>query len=594
MARFGTPPQGRDPLAYVDSRLCSVPTIDSNRDPTVNDANYPIQTIWRNQNTFRECMLVGFTGGQAIWRCFTGGEGSILELRGDDSILIQPNSGIIDIQGETVANSTNTKPVYFNGATANTGKIQVQLGTTVSPTPADNTKSGLLCANINQFDIDATSGMLTLKGDSTNPALTKLAVDFNTGPGTDPVVPDANAQISLYGNVVTNGTNASSPVATHSRAVNQSHIDVQLSTAVAPTPANPDDVGLISVDNQYFSVSGNGFMTVKNSLIGSPAGTTYNLGINYSSPTFKITSADGTALSATNPGFVVLASKVNPGYRVVHTITSDISFDDDSGTSDIIGNTFGTTAGTLWGETMPMFIYAVAEDLDASATFMISRIPHLYTSPAASKIAKSGSAVATTQGSFFAIDSGVTVADFDSNPCRVVGSFTIRKNDGPNDDWTVQALTERDGFGLFQDGVRFFFPGNQNGSTSTALSSSNGADTIPTFLQTAAAYLIQKTGLVSYVWNFDNITVSGSGSGALRFHVPFVTYFQSVRQTQGTISWLNNGASTYVTGLGISTNDLTYFEILPSGTSVVKLRPGSWTTDKKNGGFMVNYYARIE
>ena len=267
MARFGTAPQGRDPLAYVDSRLSGVPTVDSNRDPTVNDTNYPIQTIWRNSVTFRECMLVGFTSGDAIWRCFTDGDGTVLELRTDDNNLVQPNSGIIDIDGETVLSGVLSQPVFTNGATENTAKIQVQLGTTVSPTPTDFNSAGLLCANINQFDVDPTSGMFSLKGGTVNQALQQVDVNFNTAPGTDPVVPDANGQIQIFGNSVSNGTNANAPVATHSRALNQFHVDVQLGDDFAPTPANPFGAGLLSMDTRFFSVDSNAWTTAKTQVL---------------------------------------------------------------------------------------------------------------------------------------------------------------------------------------------------------------------------------------------------------------------------------------------------------------------------------------
>src|SRR5690606_18893834 len=51
-------------------------------------------------------------------------------------------------------------------------------------------------------------------------AIDQIDVDFASGSGTDPVVPDGSGQISVKGNTVTNGTNANAPVATHSRNAN--------------------------------------------------------------------------------------------------------------------------------------------------------------------------------------------------------------------------------------------------------------------------------------------------------------------------------------------------------------------------------------
>jgi len=301
MARFGTAPASRDPLAYADSRLSGVPTVDSPRDPTVNDTNFPIQTIWRNSVTFRECMLVGFTAGDAIWTCFTDSQGSMLELMTDDGNLVEPLAGVISILGETVLSGVLSQPVFTDGATANTAKIQIQLGLAVAPTPADFNDAGLLSANENQFVVDATSGMFSLAGDTTNPAVQSVNVNFLTGPGVNPVVASASGLVQVWGNTVTNATNLNSPVATHTRAVNQTHIDVQLTTALAATPADPFDVGLASFDNRYFKVDGNGFTEIEDRLLQYPVGTTINLGISYSSPTFTIHDSRGNALSATNP-----------------------------------------------------------------------------------------------------------------------------------------------------------------------------------------------------------------------------------------------------------------------------------------------------
>lgn len=597
MSKFGVAGQGRDPLAYQDTRLSVVPTVDSNRDPTVNDTQWPIQTIWRNSTTFKECMLVGFTGGQAIWRCFTDSDGSVLEIRADDGNLIQPLGGIIDIDGETVANATNAKPVFFNGATANTGKMQVQLGTTVSPTPGDNTNAGLLCANINQFDIDATSGMLSLKGDSTNPAMTKLDVDFNTAPGTGPVVPSNTGQISLFGNVVPNGTNLDGadpvPVATHSRAVNQSHIDVQLAAAVAATPGDPDDVGLSSYDNRYFNITGNGFVGIEERLLQEPAGTTLNLGFSYSSPTFTLHGSDGTALSATNPAWVVVPDNSTKGQKKVFEITSNYTFDDDSGTSDLTGNTFGTTAGTVWTQNMPFWLYFVINDSNDAVTPMIARYPSAYQAPGT--IGKPSSAVADAELDFWAIDDSITVGDYDSNPCVAVGSFVMQKNDGANDDWTVQAVTNRYGIGRMNYGTAYTFAINQNGATARYLSSSNGGDTLPTFNTDSYAYAFLPGGFMYILYNTTNINNTPAGTGNIRLHTPMAVRDDSWKRGMAGFAFDDSSLSNNTVGGNISVNaNAINYMIVRSytafGTATTALTPG--TVANGDGNFSWNLMYR--
>lgn len=143
--------------------------------------------------------------------------------------------------------------------------------------------------------------------------LTSADVDFNTAPGTDPVLPTAAGVMQIYGNTVTNATNTNAPVATHSRAVNQFHVDVQLAAAVAATPADPYDAGLCSFDDSHFSVDGNGFVQLKGG----------GLAID------TITGDDATAVSPDANGNINLT-----GEAVANgTNAKPVYFDGDAGTN---------------------------------------------------------------------------------------------------------------------------------------------------------------------------------------------------------------------------------------------------------------------
>lgn len=135
--------------------------------------------------------------------------------------------------------------------------------------------TGTAASNSINFDLVGGTG-----------AVDSVDVDFNTAPGTDPVVPDAAGLISVYGNTVTNATNANAPVATHSRAANQFQVDVQLATAVTATPADPFDVGLASFDDSQFTVTANGFVQ----LVGGGGG-----------PAYVATNVDGNMAPGTDP-----------------------------------------------------------------------------------------------------------------------------------------------------------------------------------------------------------------------------------------------------------------------------------------------------
>lgn len=649
MVRFGVPGQNVDTLAYADGRLSTVPVVNAPRRPTTEDKKYPMWCEWRvNKNATAPAVegefwkLVRFeSNGDATWVMFSGGStGPAVNFETDDGApnvvpdgvgevqifggaginvtgqgpgntitialagggvaidqvdvdfntapgtdpVLPTATGQISIFGNTVTNGTNANsPVATHSRAANQFHVDVQLATARTGAPADPFDVGLCSFDDTMFTVDA-NGFVQLTGGGA--AVDSVNVDFNTAPGTDPVLPDGTGQITHSGNVVTNGTNANAPVATHSRAANTYQTDVQLSTAIT-VPADPFDVGLSSFDTASFTVDGNGWVKPKYPF--GPVPGPFNLGISYSSPTFTIHGADGTALSASNPGYVYMPSTSNPGQMVLHTFTSNFSFDDDSGTSDLTGNLWGTTTLIAWANAMPFYIYAVAKDSDADATFMISRVPHLSVSPAAAKIAKSGSAVASTQGSMFALDSSITVGDYDGNALLCLGSFRMAKNDAANNDWTVQAIDSFDGFGQFNESRSFTFPILQNGATSNTLSSSVGGDTIPTFNQTGQGYTINRNGLLIYAWSWDFITVSGVGTGTLRFHLPY-TVQQASYRTEGQFVLKNNGAGTWNTGLGhISTPGANqkYYEVVSSGVGTAKYFPASLTTDKREGAFNV-------
>ena len=226
MTRFGVPGQNVDTLSYADDRLATVPSIQAPRRPTVTDKKFPLWCEWRVN---KEASLPAEEGefwklvryesnGDATWVMFGGGGGTgpLINIETDDG----------------------TPNVVPDGV----GEIQILGGAGISVTGQGPGKTITVA----------------LSGGGT--AVDQVNVDFNTAPGTDPVLPTAAGEIQVYGNTVTNATNANSPVATHSRAANQFHIDVQLAASVAPSPADPYDVGLCSFDNTMFTVDANGFV----------------------------------------------------------------------------------------------------------------------------------------------------------------------------------------------------------------------------------------------------------------------------------------------------------------------------------------------
>lgn len=630
MARFGVPGQNIDPLAYADERLATVPQVQAPRRPTTSDKKFPIGCEWRVTKKATAPVeegeywkLVRFeSSGDATWVRFAGGDsGAIISLTGDDSTLIEPDGlGNIDIQGLTVANATNAKPLYFDGTSASSLlECEIQLATIVAPTPGDNTNSGIACYNSNQFQIDATSGMVSLAGNTQNSPILGVVLDDGLEAGAN-----VSGALNLTGTTVANSTNAKPLYTTRNPAGNDMDVQIQLSTASADS--NENLAGICYFDNAQFSVNSKGKVTLAGGglaidafstdvagpvspdgtgtvdvtgtsvfsdgtvantltlnvqasantlLYGAGANTTVselgpltdgqlvigstgnapvagtltagtgisitngagsitiasnavsgevgvsNIGFSTSGGTFTVHSADGTDLSASNPGYVTMYSGANPGQTVTVAVTANQTFVDDAGTSTINGNLFGfQAADTTTSDDVPFFLYAVLNDSEDAISFMISRLPGLRKSTAEAVTGKTGTANADSSYSMFAL-SNPTLADYDSNPALNIGSFRMRLTTAGGD-WTVQTLDQEDGIGQFQEQRTFSVPVGIFGAAANTHWKALGG-TAPVFTNTQYYYQVTTTGFV-FVDIYLNVC-STNGVGAVQAQL--VTPFES-------------------------------------------------------------------
>lgn len=293
-----------------------------------------------------------------------------------------------------------------------------------------------------------------------------------------------------------------------------------------------------------------------------------NIGIAYSGGTFTMQGADGTALSSTNPGYVILPSNGNKGRMIKYSITANQTFVDNAGSSTIAGNSFGVTtqSGTAYNQDLPFYLYAVsnAANGENAVAFMFSRYPNAKISPAAGKIAKSGSAVASTQGSFYCMPN-VTVADYASSPCAMIGSFRMRSTTNVGD-WTVQSLTLQDGIGLFQENVQFTqVAGSFGAASSNWLNSTAG--TTPGLSGASQVFYIDPYIARCHVTFYGgNCNSSGVGSNQITHAMPY-KMVDTGSQGQGYI--LNPGSSYFgLHGIGGGSNNLfSYTIIVPLASS---------------------------
>lgn len=263
-----------------------------------------------------------------------------------------------------------------------------------------------------------------------------------------------------------------------------------------------------------------------------------NLGISYSSPTFTINDSQGSDLSSSNPGYITLPSKANPGQLVTIPITANETFDDASGTSDIIGNLFGFTTSVAITVDVPFFIYAVVNDDEDDIQFMISRIPGIAISPPAADIGAPDDAVADQQNDFWSL-SNINETLYDQNPCICIGGFRMRM-DG-SDDWTVQALSNGDakgpldGIGSYFTGFPFEIPLGQFGADSGTLCLPNGGTcaVFSTVKQNSYTFLSKNSPYIHIGIDLDNDGgTDGAGGVSAEIVLPFIL---STQEGTGTI-----------------------------------------------------------
>lgn len=241
----------------------------------------------------------------------------------------------------------------------------------------------------------------------------------------------------------------------------------------------------------------------------------WNLGMTYSAGTVTIKGADGNNLSASNPGYITIRSNVTSGKLITYTLTSNYTFDDSAGTSVFSGSLFGfqtgdATAGTYIAgiESIPFFLYAVADNNDANLIFCCSRIPSQMTA-ASARLFNAASGGADNSYDLLALQS-ITTANYTDNEMTMVGSFEMNKTAG--DDWTIFTVTAgRVGFGRYaQD--QYGAPRGTQGAAANSYFLNNGG-TAPTVGSGQASYTIDPWKLeasYNFSWN-----LGGSPAGAV-------------------------------------------------------------------------------
>lgn len=170
--------------------------------------------------------------------------------------VVADGAGLLTINGAAVAQQAI--PVQSHSIAANSLQIEVQRAAASALTNA--TDQGVASFNSAHFTVDA-SGWVSLAGGGL--AIDQIQVDAATGPGVNPVDPDATGLVTITGGQVAAGTTAN-VIRSHSTALNSLTIEVQRSSAQALSTLAANGVSHYS--SAQFSVDGDGFVTMANGL----------------------------------------------------------------------------------------------------------------------------------------------------------------------------------------------------------------------------------------------------------------------------------------------------------------------------------------
>ena len=458
------------------------------------------------------------------WATATSGDFEIRITRTRNTLSTTPIIDELQISGTTEFKWDKSGDVNINSLTLVTDLAVTHGGTGASTLTDGGVLLGSGTGAVTALG-QATNGQLVIGSTGADPVLASLAAPaagftITGGAGT--------VTFALADGLAALEALAGTGIVVHTAADTYTERSVAVTSSTGLSVSNGDGVsgnptlagldatsavkGVATFDeNDFLVTSGDVALADRTRLFH---GWTSNIGIAYSAGVFTVQGADGNALSSTNKGWVALESLVTPGKIILHEITANSTFQDSAGTTTIIGNLFGLTAGDNWGTNdIPFWLYCCTNTSDASPIFGIARQPAMARVPVAVEIGTPASAVADEGYSMFMLSS-VTVASYVAGACATIGAFRMRFTQAATDDWTVQALMAgADGVGNSHEGSIFVLPTGVMGASSGTHIQPNGG-TAATFSTTTVNYWIDRNGLITvdYIIEGDGGT---DGAGAV-------------------------------------------------------------------------------
>ena len=294
----------------------------------------------------------------------------------------------------------------------------------------------------------------------------------------------------------------------------------------------------------------------------------FNISMAYSAGTFTVQGSNGTALSATNPGYVTLQNPATPGQLSTILVTANQTFTD--GTSGTIaGMKFGLPYGgtdVSWGaNNMPLFLYAVVKSDATAIAFMVSRNPCARVAPAAAGIGQSGAVVNVSQTDMFSL-AAITTSNYAGQPALYLGCFQARYTAGSPSFYTIQTLTLGiDGMGLNYNSHNFTMPTGTNGAATGKYFLDNGG-TAPSWTTQGYNYIVNSDGNVQMGMSGTTTSVSGTGAVAAEIVLPYLT----ANQDNPSIGLLvANSLGGVLFGLtGLAPSNQIFYQMFINGNSI--------------------------
>lgn len=384
---------------------------------------------------------------------------------------------------------------------------------------------------------------------------TPLPIEFLPDAGTSPVVLSATNQVSIIGGTNVTTTGGLNSITFDATGGGGGTTDFIVDAGTSPVVPNGSGEVTITGQPTFIDTTGstNTITLVPSDAFLQRTGCqTYNLGLTVASPDLTINAADGSALSASNPGYVAFGGNV-------YTLTANVAIEDNAGTNSFGTTQFGLGSIGSWGtRPIPFFLYVVKDTTTTDIRFACARLPNYVQSPNnVAFIADTVTSISNFERGLFLFTSA-TRANYVSAECWQLGAFFMQF-DGTN--FTFYT-TSQNQFGVLALDRWNIFPQELDSAGTSSWFWDNGGTAPVMTLDGNYNYLYSTQPNGFHITLTSLVDTTGTGAVTARLSGPYRNPVQSV--TAGSFSLL--GGSTDFTGSVLSIGGGgRYYEFYTSG-----------------------------